>query len=354
MAGDVEPQALTRLLDRKDPRTGDALPRPAGRGPTVPGFDLMFSVPKSASMLFGLGGEREQAAVLRAQRTAVAEAMRYLNDHACLVRRGDGGHIIERGGGLIGAAFEHRTSRAGDPQIHTHVLVANLAKRDDGLWAALDGRAIYHEAKAAGHVHEATFRRELARELGVEWGCVHNGIAEVDGITEEQRAAFSRRSSEIDAYLEEHGLLGPEARQIAAVRTRHAKDYDVTPAELAPEWRTRAASLGLDRDAISKVLDRNEFRALGADTKQSIARDLLGPYGLTLQASSFDRRDVVCAFASAAQHGVTRGEIETFVDAFLRDTRVLPLVGPRAEGYVTDAYPVDSVLSQAARRVIWL
>jgi conjugative relaxase-like TrwC/TraI family protein len=118
--------------------------------------------------------------------------------------------------------------------------VANLAERDDGLWAALDGRAIYHEAKDAGHVHEATFRRALTRELGVGWGRVHNGIAEIDGITEEQRAAFSRRSSEIDAHMEEHGLSGPEARQIAAVRTRHAKDYDVTPAELAPECRLPA------------------------------------------------------------------------------------------------------------------
>jgi conjugative relaxase-like TrwC/TraI family protein len=120
----------------------------------VPGYDLMFSVPKSASMLFGLGGQREQAAVLRAQREAVAAGMRYLETHACLIRRGEGGHIVERGRGLVGAAFEHRTSRAGDPQIHTHVLVANLAQREDGLWAALDGRALYHEARAAGHVHE--------------------------------------------------------------------------------------------------------------------------------------------------------------------------------------------------------
>jgi conjugative relaxase-like TrwC/TraI family protein len=335
LAGDVDPEALTRLLDRRDPRTGEGLPRPPGRAPTVPGFDLMFSVPKSASMLFGLGGEREQVAVLRAQRTAVAEAMRYLDDHACLVRRGDGGHIIERGGGLVGATFEHRTSRAGDPQIHTHVLVANLTERADGVWAALDGRAIYHEAKAAGHVHEATFRRELARELGVEWGRVHNGIAEIDGITDEQRAAFSRRSTEIDAYMDEHGLSGPEARQIAAVRTRQAKDYDVTPAAAAPEWRTRGTALGLDRDAIAEVLDRGEFRALGTDTKQSIARELLGPNGLTLQASTFDRRDVVCAFASAAQQGVTREDIEAFVDGFLRDGRVLPLAGPLAEGHVT-------------------
>jgi conjugative relaxase-like TrwC/TraI family protein len=335
LAGDVEPEALTRLLERRHPRSGDLLPRPAGRPPTVPGYDLMFSVPKSASMVFGLGGEREQSAVLRAQRAAVAEAMSYLERHACLVRRGDGGHIIERGRGLIGAAFEHRTSRAGDPQIHTHVLVANLAQRDDGLWAALDGRAIYHEAKAAGHVHEAAFRRELSRQLGVHWGRTHNGIAEIDGITADQRAAFSRRSTEIDAYMDKHGLHGPHARQVAAVRTREAKDYEVTPAELAPEWRERAATLGLDRHALRALLDRGPFRALGADAKQAIGHELAGAHGLTLQASSFDRRDVVCAFAAAAQHGVTRDEVEAFAEGFLCDPRVLPLVEPAAEGHFT-------------------
>jgi conjugative relaxase-like TrwC/TraI family protein len=332
LVGDVEPEALTRLLGRRDPRSGDLLPRPAGRPPTVPGYDLMFSVPKSASMVFGLGGEREQAAVLRAQRAAVAEAMGYLEDHACLVRRGDGGRIVERSQGLVGAAFGHRTSRAGDPQIHTHVLVANVAQRDDGLWAALDGRAIYHEAKAAGHVHEAAFRRELSRELGVEWGQTHNGIAELDGISAEQRAAFSRRSMEIDAYVEKRGLSGPEARHLAAVRTRETKDYDVTPAELAPGWRERAAAMGLHREALQAVLDRGTFRALGAETKQAIADELAGARGLTLQASSFDRRDVVCAFAAAAQHGATREEVEAFADAFLHDPRVLPLVGSAAEG----------------------
>jgi conjugative relaxase-like TrwC/TraI family protein len=332
LADDVEPEALTRLLERRDPRSGDLLPRRAGRPPTVPGYDLMFSVPKSASMVFGLGGEREQAAVLRAQHAAVTEAIRYLEDRACLVRRADGGHIVERGRGLVGAAFGHRTSRAGDPQIHTHVLVANLAQRDDGLWAALDGRAIYHEAKAAGHVHEAAFRRELSRELGVEWGQTHNGIAELEGISAEQRATFSRRSIEIDAYLEARGLSGPEARHVAAVRTREAKDYDVTPAELAPEWRERAAALGLDREALGAVLDRVTFRALGADAKRAIADELAGARGLTRQASSFDRRDVVCAFAAAAQHGATREEVEAFADAFLGDPRVVPLVGPAVAG----------------------
>src|SRR4051794_37242796 len=99
LSGEVEAHALARLLERKPPRSGRPLPRPRGRAPTVPGYDLMFSVPKSASMLFGLGGPREQAAVLRAQHEAVAAGMGYLEAHACLVRRGEGGHTIERGRG---------------------------------------------------------------------------------------------------------------------------------------------------------------------------------------------------------------------------------------------------------------
>jgi hypothetical protein len=133
--------------------------------------------------------------------------------------------------------------------------------------------------------------------------------------------------------VEKRGLSGSEARHVAAVRTREAKDYDVTPAQLAPEWRERAAALGLDREALGAVLDCGTFRPLGADAKQAIADELAGPRGLTRHASSFDRRDVVCAFAAAARHGATREEVEAFANAFLHDPRVVPLlVGPATEG----------------------
>ena len=205
LGGEVEEIALTRLLDRQHPHTGDALPCPRrGRPPEVDGFDLMFSVPKSASVLFGLGDPRGQGAVVRAQRSAVEEAMRYLDREACVVRVGPE-RELQRGGGLVGAAFEHRTSRAGDPQLHTHVLVANGTFRGNGAWVALDGTAIYHHARAAGHIHEAAFRRALALELEVEWGRAHNGVADIEGFTSEQLQAFSTRAGEIDAYLVEHG-----------------------------------------------------------------------------------------------------------------------------------------------------
>src|SRR3954471_9992473 len=134
LGGEGEEVTLTRLLDRQHPHTGGALPRPRrGRPPEVDGFDLMLSVPKSASVLFGLGDRRAQGAVVRAQQAAVEEAMRYLDREACLVPVGPQ-RDLPRGGGVVRAAFEHRRSRAGDPQLHTHVLVANGTFRGDGAW----------------------------------------------------------------------------------------------------------------------------------------------------------------------------------------------------------------------------
>jgi hypothetical protein len=126
-------------------------------------------------------------------------------------------------------------------------LVANGTFRGDGRWAALDGLAIYHHAPAAGHIHEAVFRRELALELRVEWGRVHNGIADIADFTGEQLRTFSRRASEIDAYLAEHTWSGAEARQIAVVRTREAKAHDVTPECSCPSGANALERLGLTR-----------------------------------------------------------------------------------------------------------
>src|SRR4051794_10879404 len=310
LAGEVDRDPLLSVLAARDPRTGDRLPGPIGQA-RGPGYDLMFSVPKSASILFGGGDERVQRSVLEAQRAAVAAGIAYLERHACLVRRGHGGVRLERTQGFVAAAFEHRTSRAGDPQVHTHVLVANAVRRQDGRWSALDGRAVYAEAKAAGYVHEAVFRRELARALGVEWRPPVNGIADIEGISHEAIRAFSRRSAEIDEYLAERGQSGAAARQVAALRTRERKDYQVTPAQLAPEWRARSAGLGLDEVALRSLLDQRRRRDLDERTNDRIAAELVGRDGLTANASTFDRRDVVEAIASRARHGATLDEIES-------------------------------------------
>jgi conjugative relaxase-like TrwC/TraI family protein len=117
----------------------------------------------------------------------------------------------------VAAAFDHYTSRANDPQLHTHVVVINRVHTEDG-WRALEARRNYLHAKAGGTIYETVLRDELTRRLGVSWGPVVNGIADISGFSPELLEHFSTRRAEIleaaEAYAARHG--GQDPRQDAA------------------------------------------------------------------------------------------------------------------------------------------
>jgi conjugative relaxase-like TrwC/TraI family protein len=161
LSGTVDAMRLDRVLSGCAPASGAPLGRVVPR--RVPGFDLTFSAPKSVSVLFGVGDDGIRAAIQSAHDRAVAEAVAYVEREAGVTRRGARGAVAIAGRGLIGAAFRHRTSRAGDPHLHTHVLVANLVLGADGNWGTLDGRRIYAHAKTAGCLYEHRLRALLAR-----------------------------------------------------------------------------------------------------------------------------------------------------------------------------------------------
>ena len=94
--------------------------------------------------------------------------------------RSRGAQLIEANG-FIGAAFRHRTSRAGDPQLHTHVVVPNLVQGADGRWSAPDGRHLYLWKKTAGTLYQSALRAELA-PLGLAWQVRRNGLGELRDI----------------------------------------------------------------------------------------------------------------------------------------------------------------------------
>ncbi len=296
----VDGAALRRVLEGADPATGDPLGRHAAA--RVPGFDVSFSAPKSVSVLFGIGDERMRATIRCAHETAVRDAFAYLEREAAVARRGAAGAISVRGRGFVAAAFRHRISRAGDPQLHTHVLVANLVQADDGRWSALDGRRLYAHGKTAGYLYEARLRAELTRELGVAWTPVRNGIADVDGVPADVLRAFSRRRAQIEAALEERGASGPRAAQAAALDTRRRKEHDVDPATLVSAWRARAEELGFSSEQLEALLGR-EAPSLDGELLASVARELAGERGLTEHKSSFSRRDALQAWASRLPAG---------------------------------------------------
>lgn len=131
--GAVDPEVLSRVLAGGHPV--DGVPLVGSRSArSVPGFDLCFRAPKSVSLLQALGDRDVAAAVLEAHRTAVRDALGYVEREAILVRRGHAGAIVEPGAGVVGACFEHFTSRAGDPHLHSHLLVANMARGSGRRW----------------------------------------------------------------------------------------------------------------------------------------------------------------------------------------------------------------------------
>ena len=221
---------------------------------------------------------------------------------------------------MIAAEFDHRTSRAGDPQLHTHVLVANKSRGVDGRWSALDGRLLYRHAKTAGFVYQAVLRSELTERLGVGWTRREHGVGEIAGVPAEVLRAFSRRRVEIEAELERVGASGRTAAQTAALATRRSKDYDVTPEQLRPDWRARAGELGFGVEELATLL-RQPPQPERRIERPELFAELASPSGLTARRSTFTRRDVlqVLAERSDPSERVSTAGLTALADAFLGD-----------------------------------
>ena len=300
LSGRVGGEELRPLLEGLHPRTGEPL-RNSNSPIRVAAFDLTFSAPKSVSTLYALG---DSDAVRDAHDRAVREAFAYLERSAASVRRGHGGATVLEADGFAAAAFRHRTSRSGDPQLHTHVVAANVARGVDLKWSALDGRRLYAHARAASLTYQAVLRAELTRGLGVEWTEVRDGIAEINGVPAGVIRAFSRRRAEIEASLADRGTDGPRAAEAAALVTRRTKDHTVDPELLVAEWRDRASGLGFDLTSINALLGRARAVELDDGLVTDLTRELLGPDGLTAHDSSFTRRDVIAALCNRLPVGI--------------------------------------------------
>jgi conjugative relaxase-like TrwC/TraI family protein len=138
--------------------------------PPCAAFDLTFSAPKSVSVLFAIAPTHVSGQLVACHEEAVKAALDYLQDTAVSVRRGRAGAHVERAQGLIAASYRHRMSRALDPQLHTHVVAANLAQGPDGRFTALQSSQLYREAKTAGFLYQAHLRALVSERLGLEWG----------------------------------------------------------------------------------------------------------------------------------------------------------------------------------------
>jgi conjugative relaxase-like TrwC/TraI family protein len=296
----------------------------------VQAFDHCFSSPKSVSLLAAGGNPKVRRLLVEGRAEALQVAIGYLERHGLGVRRDHNGtDRYPAVGGLVAVAFEHRLSRSGDPNLHTHVLVQNAAQGPDGRWTALDGDRLYAHLMAADHLYLAAERAALTQRLGVRWGPVdeRSGAAEILGLDDRTLIErFSKRSEQIDQWLDSHGLSGIKASSAAAVATRQPKDYSESEDSVYARWAVELAEQGVGERQLAEVCSGGRGRPATRTELDATLDALAGPDGLTGQVSTFTRTDVVDALAKrlpvapSAQETLT--QVEEAADRFLDERAV--------------------------------
>jgi conjugative relaxase-like TrwC/TraI family protein len=265
----VTDQQMKNLFgDGCDPVTGEALGRAFQSG-SVAGFDLTFSPAKSVSALWAVASPEVAQRIRQAHNAAVLDALDFLESHAIFTREGTGGARQVETRGLIAAAFLHRDSRAGDPDLHTHVAVANKVQSRQGKWLSIYGTVLHQHVVAASEAYNTALEAHLREGLGVRFVDVPRAggkrpVREISGVDAALCARWSRRRSDIEdrqgvlaaAFTIRHGRH-PTAKesialaQRANLETREAKHEPRSEAEQRATWREQAlqelGTIGIDR-----------------------------------------------------------------------------------------------------------
>lgn len=322
----------------------------------VAAFDLTFSVPKSVSTLWALADAATQTAIYRAHQDAIATALAWAEQNVFFTRTCAGGAVQDEVRGVVAAAFDHWDSRAGDPHLHTHVVVANRVQTADGKWRSIDSKTLFRYTVALSELHEGVVHDLLTDRLGVAWtqrARRHSAVPRYDigGVPDALIEEFSTRTRDIAAakdeliaaFATEHGRQPTNVevlklRQQATLATRPDKQQS-TLAQLMATWRDRADhQLGPAATAwTDHVLGRVDVPPLrSADAGDEMLHDLAR---LVLDAIAHKRATFahanVLAEVHRQLHGISFASPADRLNVADRTTRfaldgALPLDGPAA------------------------
>ncbi|MBI3411398.1 MAG: relaxase domain-containing protein [Planctomycetes bacterium] len=224
----------------------------AGRDNRQVGWDLTFSAPKSVSVVWSHADPELRRSVQEAHDRAVAAALAYLESELAFTRRGKSGAETEHVAGLVAATFQHGTSRALDPQLHTHTLVLNVATRTDGPPGTVLSKPFYDHKLTLGAVYRVQLSYELQR-LGLECHRDKTSFA-VTGVSKVVSDHFSTRRKAIEKELQARGLETASAAAMATLATREVKDVVPPRKELFRLWQDAGRALGFTTDTVRHLL----------------------------------------------------------------------------------------------------
>ena len=358
----IDLRSFRDLCAGLDPRTGKALVRGAGEGHRA-GWDITYSCPKSFSLLWAAAGPDLRQQLEAIQAAAVDEALRFIVDEGLVeVRLGAAGRIKQPVVGLVVARFAHYTSRAGDPNVHTHCVIMNAAPCLDYGLRTLEKYNLHAKCHLAGAAFRAAISARLVEAFGFEARPAGRGQFEIRGVPQAALDAFSKRSKELEAALA-RGRAGSTSAQkeIANLSTRGAKADLPTGPELEAQWRGELEDLGIDPWDGARHPDRDRAAEQGHTPEMPFdPPEIEGATPARLAASQLFRHETVIdrtawlerALVQASLQGVPIATVRAEMAELDRDGTLLRLPGPEtAPRWTTPASArVEAALLRAADR----
>ncbi len=328
LSGEVERDQFREMLDGTLNNGQQLGTERSGEVQHRPGWDVTMSAPKSVSIMAEVAGDRR---LVEAHDKAVKAALDYTERHAAATRiKADGKVERQQTNNLTIASFRHDTSRAQDPQLHTHNVIMNATRDAEGHWRSLEPRALYQLQKSIG----AVYRQELAvnvRALGYEIEAGKDSLFEIKGVSPEAIRAFSERAAQVEARLAERGqtreTASAEEKQIAALDTRAVKAH-VERADSVKDWRATADSAGFDQAARMALVAKAEIAGAQPDYAAVLAAqgEISAHQAVAFAAEKLGERQSVFSSAElekeAGRFGlglVTQSHISTAIDRAASD-----------------------------------
>ncbi|NEP19393.1 MAG: relaxase domain-containing protein [Leptolyngbya sp. SIO4C1] len=350
LKGEVKETEMGNLWDGYSPDGERKLVQNAGSSDRKKGDDITYSAPKSVSLAWAVADDDLKPELEAAQHRAVLDANQYLEENAAYTRRGKGGATQEKVG-LVTAAFQHGTSREGDPQLHTHTLNLNIGTRDDGSTGSLDSQHLYDRKMAAGAVYRMRLATEVER-LGFTTSRDEKGFFEVEGIPEEATKAFSTRSSQVTAHLKDRGLDDtPENRERAALITRPVKGK-VNEEELRTRWQEKADAFGVTAESIRELQQRKVEQS---EVERQQSQKLVIDSALekcTRRNSVFKEHELDRAIAdSSLGRGMTYDDMKGIKDGVLQSRKAVEVNGDKRNRCFTTLSASDEVANATQDKI---
>lgn len=298
------------------PQTGESLIKHVSDKRTV-GYDFQFAMPKSASLLWGLSAEaaysgsvqgaKFKEGIEEAQRRGVQRALQYAHENGLIIARRSGDKTGHEGAGhVMFGQYEHKTSREGDPQVHTHNMLFNICIREDGTTGTLDNAQIKRHAGAIAALYRMEAANYLREELGLRVSKVDRNW-EIDGVSEELIATFSKRREQVVDYLADFGIddsaMHREAAKHAGQNTRKGKDEQPPLTELYGRWKMEASAKGWRFEtlveAVQEAADKKNRMEAEDWIKKQVEANTTGAEPLPAERPQFDMDEIKARAYSA-------------------------------------------------------